>query len=342
MTGFAPRFELGGHAIGPGAPCLVIAEAGVNHFGDMAKARRLVELAADSGADVFKTQHFKTDRLVGPASPEWRERLRPKEMPDAAIAEMHGYCKQRGITFLCTAHDKAALDFLDRELDVCGFKIGSGEVENWPFLADVAGRGKPVILSTGMYTLEQVDNAVAVIAEAGCRELAVLHCITSYPTDPAIVNLGVMERIRAFFPGPVGYSDHTAGTAVPLAAVALGAEVIEKHITIDRDVAGAQDWKVSCDASSMPRFVADIREVEAALGGGSKVIGEGERESMLWARKSLTAATGIAAGTRLRPEHLLAQRPGTGISPAHIDEVVGRPARRAIAAGEPLTEDMLE
>jgi N-acetylneuraminate synthase/N,N'-diacetyllegionaminate synthase len=338
---FAPHIEIEGRRIGPGEPCLVIAEAGVAHFGQADKAAALVDLAADGCADVFKTQHYRTDLLVGPSSPEWRERLRLKEVPDSAVAAMQTRCKEKGITFLCTPHDAHALNFLDRELKVSAFKIGSGEIENWPFLADVASRGKPVILSTGMYTLDQIRCAVEVAAEAGCRELAVLHCVTSYPAEPGTINLDVMRQIRGFFTGPVGYSDHTVGTAVPLAAVALAADIIEKHITLDRDVPNAHDWKVSCDPSNFATFVADIRAVEAARGGESKTVADVEQRSALWARKSLTACIDIPAGASLTTSMLIAQRPGTGLPASKLPQVLGRKTARALRAGEILTEDLL-
>src|SRR5579885_3139184 len=235
-----------------------------------------------------------------------------------------------------------ALNFLAHDLGVSAFKIGSGEVENWPYLAAIAACGKPIILSTGMYTLEQIATAADVIAGAGGRELAILHCVTSYPAAASSINLDVMRQIREFFPGPVGYSDHTEGTAVCLAAVALGADVIEKHITIDRDVPNAHDWKVSCDPSNFARFVADIREVEAARGGAPKSISAAETQSIIWARKSLTAARPIEAGETVSNDMLIAQRPGTGLPASQLSKVLGRKAARRIDAGEILQLDMLK
>lgn len=341
MSGFPTHFEIAGRRIGPGEPCYIIAEGGVNHFGEMAKAYQLIDLAVSAKADVYKGQHYRTDRLVGPSAPEWRERLRTKELPDEAIREMRDRCRERGIPFLCTPHDDIALEFLDKELDIPAFKIGSGEVENWPFLADVARRGKPMIVSTGMYEIAQIKDMVKVIADAGGTQLALLHCVTSYPADPRVINLKVMDQIREFFPGPVGYSDHTEGTAIPLAAVALGACIIEKHITIDRDVPNAQDWKVSCDPSNLARFVADIRDIEQAVGGEPKTLCEHERKSILWARKSLTAAVDIPVGTVITKDMLLAQRPGSGLPASHIEEVVGRVAVRDIPAGAVIAPAML-
>jgi N-acetylneuraminate synthase/N,N'-diacetyllegionaminate synthase len=338
---FPRHIEVAGRRIGPGEPCYVIAEGGVSHFGQMAKARQLIDMAKDGGADVYKTQHYRTDRLVGPSAPDWRERLRSKEMPDAAIGEMQAYCCERQVPFLCTPHDEEALEFLDKVLDIPAFKIGSGEVENWPFLANVARRGKPMIVSTGMYRIDQIKDMIKVVADNGCTQLAILHCVTSYPADPSLINLKVMDQIREFFTGPVGYSDHTEGTAVPLAAVALGADIIEKHITIDRDVPNAQDWKVSCDPSNFARFVADIRAIEQARGGGPKVLTEYEQRSILWARKSLTAAVDIPAGATITENMLIAQRPGSGMPASRLSELLGRQAAGPIACGELLRPEML-
>lgn len=342
LSNFERHFRLAGREIGPEAPCFVIAEGGVNHFGDLDKAFALIDLAADCSADAFKTQHFKTDLLVGPSASEWRDRLRSKELPDDAILRMKEHCEKREIVFLCTPHDEAALEVLEEKVGVPGYKIGSGEVENWPYLAKVATKGKPVILSTGMYELPQIEEAACVMAEAGCSALAILHCVTSYPAEPSDINLGVMAQIREFFPGPVGYSDHTEGTAVALAAVALGADVVEKHITIDRDVPNAQDWKVSCDPTNFAEFIAGVREIESARGGAVKTIGDAERESMLWARKSLTAARDIAAGMTLEAGDLVAQRPGQGLPASHLKELVGRRVRADIPAGTPIDVTMVD
>lgn len=339
--GFPASFSIAGREVGPDAPCLVIAEAGVNHFGSMEKAFRLVDMAVEAGADVLKIQHFHTDRLIGNSAADWRDRMRSKELSEADVRRIKEYCDQRAILFLCTPHDDWALRFLNEDIGLPAFKIGSGEVENWPFLAQVARCGKPVILSTGMYRLEQIREAIQVLADNGCPALSILHCVTSYPAAPESINLKVMDEIRAFFPGPVGYSDHTAGTAVPLAAVARGANVLEKHITLDRDVPNAQDWKVSCDPSNFTTFVAQLREIEAALGNAGKNIGELEQNALLWARKSLHAANAIPAGSAIDAAMLVAQRPGKGISPAHLASLVGRTAKTDIPAGTMIDWDMI-
>lgn len=339
---FPSIFHIAGREVGGNAPCLIIAEAGVNHFGSMEKAFKLVDMAVAAGADVLKIQHFHTDRLIGNSAADWRERMRSKELSGDDIRRIKDYCDRQGIIFLCTPHDDWALRFLDEEIDIPAFKIGSGEVENWPFLKEVARRGKPVILSTGMYRLEQIREAIKVLADNGCPALSILHCVTSYPAPPESINLKVMEQIRSFFGGPVGYSDHTAGTAVPLAAIALGAKVLEKHITLDRDVPNAQDWKVSCDPSNFAAFVAQAREIEAALGGGEKNVGELEHNSLLWARKSLHAAVDISSDCRLEASMLVAQRPGNGISPAHLSSLIGCRLKVPLAAGAMLDWAMVE
>jgi N,N'-diacetyllegionaminate synthase len=339
---FARTFSIAGRQVGGDAPCYVIAEAGVAHFGSVDKAFALVDLAVAAEADAVKFQHFRADRLVGPSAPDWRNRLRSRELSDGEMLRTAEYARRRGMTFICTGHDEPALDFLDRTVGVPAFKIGSGEVENWPFIADIARRGKPVVLSTGMYSLDLIGKALEVLGDNGCREVAVLHCVTSYPADPATINLDVMRQIREFFEGPVGYSDHTAGTAVPLAAVALGAQVLEKHITLDFDVPDAQDWKVSCGPDDLAKFVADVRAVGAARGGGPRRLSETEQQSLLWARKSLTAARDIAAGERIEDGMLLSQRPGDGVPPAELPNLLGRRARGAIAAGTKISFEMFD
>ena len=334
MNTFPSHIEIAGRRIGPGEPCYVIAEAGVSHFGEMDKAWRLIDLAVTAKADVFKTQHFKTDSLVGPSAPDWRERLRSKELPDEAIRAMRDRCQKQHIPFLCTAHDAPSFAYVAEELNVPAFKIGSGEVENWPFLAKIARYDKPIVLSTGMYSLDQIRQAIHVLADNGCTALAILHCVTNYPAEPATINLDVMRQIREFFPGPVGYSDHTAGTAIPLAAVALGADIIEKHITLDRDIPNAQDWKVACDPTNFRKFIAEIREIEAARGGYPKFVGEPEKRSLLWARKSLTIARDVKAGSIITEEMLLSQRPGSGIPPSMISKVIGHKINKSLSIGD--------
>lgn len=338
---FQPCISVDGRNIGSGQPVYVIAEAGVAHFGDLGKAIALVDLAADAGADAFKTQAFVTDSLISARLPEWRSRLRPKEVGFEFIAKMKEHCDQRGITFLCTAHDPSVLPWLD-ELQVPAYKIGSGERSNTPFLRDIARLGKPMILSTGMYEEHHLVEAIAAIASEGLDELALLHCVTSYPTPQSQVNLRAMDRMREIFSGPVGYSDHTEGHRVVLAAVAHEAKIVEKHITLDFDVPNAQDWKVSCGPSDFSAFVRKIREVEAVLGRPVKEVQPCEQAALEWALKSLVAACDLPAGIFLKPEHLLSKRPGIGLPPSRQKELLGMRLARPVAKDVALQLEDLE
>jgi len=322
-------FYIGERPVGEGCPCFIIAEAGVAHFGSSDKALALVDLAVDAKADAVKFQTFRTDELISGSSGEWKDRLRPRELPPEAFADIRDYCRDKGIMFMSTAHDEPSLDAVDA-LGVPAFKIGSGELSNWDFTKNTASRGRPVILSTGMYTLNDVGRALDAVAETGNRDLAVLHCVTSYPTPPSQVNLRAMLTIRDTFGVVAGYSDHTAGFHLPLAAAALGAKVIEKHITLDFDIPNAQDWKVSCGPDDLRLFVSQVRDIEAGLGTGIKTPGEAEAESVAWARKSLVAARDLSPGEVLTPQMLKAKRPGTGISPEDMDKVLGRKVKSEI------------
>lgn len=313
----------------------VIAEAGVAHFGDMELARRLVTLAAGAGADAFKTQFFDVDALIARRAPEWRERLRPRNLTLAQARELKALCEERGLLFMSTAHDETRIPWL-AALDVPAVKVGSGERNNPAFLTRLAGLGKPMVVSTGMYREPDVVEAVEACAAGGCERLALLHCVTSYPTPPEQVNLAAMDRLCAIFPGPVGYSDHTADGLAVLAAVARGARIVEKHITILRDIPNAQDWKVSAGPESFAALVADIRRVEALVGHGRKEPAPCEEAGEGWALKSLVAARELAAGLVLAAGDLAAKRPGDGILPNQMGRLLGRRLRRRLAADEPL------
>lgn len=338
---FDKRFEIDGRPVGEGAPVYVIAEAGVAHFGVEDKAYRLVDLAVESGADAVKFQVFDVDALIAKSLPEWRQRLGSRQLPYDAFVRIQAYCRKRGITFFATAHDEPSLDFL-ASIDVPVYKVGSGEVGNWPYLRRVAGLGKPLIFSTGMYRLEQVAEALNAVADSGNRQVAVLHCVTRYPTPPQEVSLGNVALLAERFKVITGYSDHTRGYHIPLAAVALGARIIEKHISLDFDVPDAQDWKVSCGPHDLAEFVTELREVEAALGVRESGPTAGEQESLKWAGKSLVAIRDLPAGTRLNREDLVSKRPGTGIPPAQIEVLIGRKLRTALERDSQITWEILE
>ncbi len=346
------EFTIGSTAVGPSHPVYIIAEAGVNHNGDLALAHRLVEAAAHAGANAVKFQTFKAERLVTPQAAkaayqkettgigesqlEMIERL---ELPFEAFRELEADCQRRGILFLSTPFDEESADFLE-QLRVVAFKVGSGEITNLPFLAHLARKGRPLIVSTGMATLGEVETAIHTIRTAGNPPLALLHCVSNYPAEPADANLRAMHTLSAAFGTPVGFSDHTLGLTVPLAAVALGACIIEKHFTLDRTMPGP-DHRASLEPAQLQALVRGIREVQAALGHGRKEPALGEASTAVAARKSLVAASEIPAGTVLTEAHIDIRRPGNGLPPAWRPMLVGRTTRVAIAAGALFTWDML-
>jgi N-acetylneuraminate synthase len=332
---------------------LVIAEAGVNHNGRLDLARRLVDVAADAGADVVKFQTFTADRLVtrAAAKAEYQQRavggdasqhamLSGLELSESDHEALWSHCGDRGIEFVSTPFDAESARYLKR-LGVRRLKISSGDVTDLPMLEVVGGLGLPVILSTGMADLGEVETAVATLRRAGCRELSLLQCVSNYPAAPEAMNLRAMDTLARAFGVPVGLSDHTRGIAVALAAVARGATILEKHFTLDCSLPGP-DHQASLEPHELKELVRAVREVETALGDGVKRPVASELPIRDVARKSLVAARDIAAGAALGVDDLVVLRPGTGLSPARLGEVLGRRTRTAIAAQTPLTESMLE
>ena len=310
-AGFRRRFRVGAREIGEGAPVLIIAEAGVSHFGDLQLAFDLVDLAAEAGADVFKTQFFDVEHLYAARAQEWRDRLRPRNLSLDQAQELAERCRKRGIMFMSTAHDESRIPWLVA-LNVPAIKVGSGERNNPAFLEKLAGLGRPMVVSTGMYNNDDVREALAACARGGCREVALLHCITSYPTPDDQVNLAAMDRLREAFDGPVGYSDHTEGFLAPYAAVARGAKTVEEHITILRNVPDAQGGELSAGPENFKRFVAELRQLESMIGDGRKGPAPSEIPAMKWALKSMVAARDFEAGHRLGPRRSDRQATGRG------------------------------
>ncbi len=337
--GVAPCVGIAGRKIGPGNPCFLIAEAGVNHNGRLRLAKRLVEAAAEAGADAVKFQTFRTEKLVSVAGKSQREMLRRLELSEQDHRALWDYCRERAILFLSTPFEEGSADFLGN-LGVAAFKIPSGEVTNLPFLGHLARKGRPLILSTGMSMLEEVKQAVEAIHREGNDRLILLHCVSSYPADPSEANLRAIQTLRGIFDLPVGYSDHTMGIEVALAAVALGACVIEKHVTLNRRLPGP-DQHASLEPAELKALVKGIRAVESALGHGRKEPVPSEQATAAVARKSLVSVKPIPAGSRLTSDLIAIQRPGTGLPPAMLPQVLGRSAARDIPAGTPLTEEML-
>src|SRR5215207_4857869 len=345
--------QVGNKLIGPGQPVFVIAEAGVNHNGDLKLARALIDVAVEARADAVKFQTFRADRLATPEAPKAEyqlqttgdaesqlEMLRRLELSAEAHRELQSYCEERGIVFLSTPFDEEAVDFLD-ELGVPAFKISSGDLTNSPLLEHVAGKGKPVILSTGMSELSELIEAVSVLNTAGCETPILLHCVSNYPADPAEANLRAMQTMRSAFDVPVGFSDHTEGMDISLAAVALGACVIEKHFTLDRSLPGP-DHRASLEPAELRQLVQSIRRIETALGDGRKIPAASEIETAKVARRSLIAACDIAAGATLERAMVVLRRPGTGLPPSALLSLLGRKTSHPIAAGTLLESDMFD
>ena len=338
-------FEIGERRIGGGMPIFIVAEAGVNHNGDPALARRLVDAAAECGADAVKFQTFTVDALVTRGAPKagyqiettgagesQREMLARLELGLGELAELRDRAAQRRLVFFSAPFDEKSADALEA-LGVALFKIPSGEITNLPLLRHVAAKGRPIILSTGMASLEEVEQAVAAIRAAGDPHLAVLHCLSAYPAPPGEINLRAMETLAGRLGCPVGFSDHTLGIEIAIAAAARGAHIIEKHLTLDTSLPGP-DHRASLDPPAFAAMVRAIRSVESALGDGVKRPMPSEADTRRVARKSLVAARALKAGRPLAAADVAIKRPGTGISPAELPRALGRRLTRAVAADE--------
>lgn len=330
---------------------LIIAEAGVNHNGSLKLAKQLIDVAAAAGVDIVKFQTFRAENLVskqavqadyqkrnlGSSDQSQFSMLKKLELSQADHQILFEYCREKGVSFLSTAFDFESIDFL-ATLKPDLWKIPSGEITNYPYLKRIAQFRKPVILSTGMSTLGEITAAMNVLEEFGLsrNQITVLHCNTEYPTPMCDVNLRAMQTIAAELKVSTGYSDHTVGIEIPVAAVALGATVIEKHFTLDRNLAGP-DHKASLEPQELKAMVSAIRNVELALGDGVKRISDSERKNKSIARKSIVAACPIKKGEAFNETNLTVKRPGDGISPMFWEEVLGK-----LAGKDFQTDDLIE
>lgn len=337
----AASFTIAGRRIGPGEPCYVIAEAGVNHDGEVDLAHRLIDVAAAAGADAVKFQTFRPEELVAPgagSAPYQRERGAPTQeemlrrlvLPDAAWRELAAHASERDLAFLSTAFDLPSLDLLV-ELEVPALKVPSGELDHLALIREIASRGLPILLSTGLGSLDEV--AAAVEAAAPAPALALLHCVTAYPAPIDASNLRAMVTMAETFAVPVGWSDHTEGPVTAIVAVALGASILEKHFTVDRSRSGP-DHAASADPDLLASYVAAVRDAESSLGDGVKRPAEPEIENLRFARRSYHAVRDLAEGATIAPEDVRLLRPAVGLAPG--DSPVGRSLRRSVAAGEAL------
>lgn len=317
----------------------IIAEAGVNHNGSLELARKLVEKAREAGADCVKFQTFLASEAVSrfaqkaqyqketvPQGESQLEMVKRLELSFRAFEELKAYCEQVGIAFLSTPFDLPSIDFL-HGLGVPFWKIPSGEITNLPYLLKIARTGRPVVLSTGMSRVEEIERAVNLLREHGTPDITLLHCNTEYPTPFSDVNLQAMKTLKERFHCPVGYSDHTQGIEIPIAAVAMGAAIIEKHFTLDRTMKGP-DHRASLEPEELKAMVTAIRHIEQAMGDGIKQPSPSEEKNISVARKSIVARCTIAKGEILTENNLTTKRPGDGISPMEWFEVLGTTAVR--------------
>lgn len=316
-------FKIGSKLIKNDEKPYIIAEAGVSHFGSLEKAFKLVDFAYKSGASAVKFQHFKTDNFISSKFKKWHNRMKSRELKNEEIFKLAKYAKRK-INFLCTAHDLETLDFLIHKIRINAIKIGSGEIMNDEYLKYVSKQELPTIFSTGMHTEKQIKRSIKVLKSGVLRKIAILHCVTSYPTDPKDINLNYMKTISNFFSGPVGYSDHTFGYKVPLVAASMGASIIEKHISLDFNLKNAQDWKVSLNNEELKSFVQDVREVEDTLKYNKNKLSKIEKSNKKWATKSIIYLNNLKKNHILKDSDLIVKRPAGGIMPFEIKKVIKR------------------
>lgn len=346
-------FSIGRRNVGKDQPCYVIAEIGVNHNGDPQIARDLIDACADAKVDAVKFQTFKAEKLVSSSAPkaDYQKRttgegesqldmLRRLELSQIDLVNLQAYCAVRGLTFLSTPFDHESVELLHR-MGAPAYKTSSGDLTNLPLLRAMASKGTPMLVSTGMATLAEVDGAVRAVREVGCEHLCLLQCVSNYPADPANTNLMAMDTMSRAFGVPVGYSDHTMGHEVTLAAVALGACVVEKHVTLDKGMPGP-DHAASIEPDELVQMVRAIRSVESALGTGEKNPSPSEANTASVARRSICAATDLGAGHTLAETDLEIKRPGTGLPSAMLEFVIGRKLKRDIKGGDVLTLSEIE
>lgn len=326
----------------------IIAEAGVNHNGSIEIAKRLIEEAAKAGANAVKFQSFRAEKLVtknaqkasyqkettGNEEGQY-EMIKRLELDYHKHEELMDYAKEKGILFLSSPFDLESIDLLER-LGLEIFKIPSGEITNYPYLVKIASLRKKIILSTGMANLSEIEDALEVLQKHGAKDITVLHCNTEYPTPMEDVNLSAMLTIRDAFKVPVGYSDHTEGIEIPIAAVAIGAKVIEKHFTLDKLMEGP-DHRASLEPKELQAMVAAIRNIEQAMGNGKKTPSDSEKKNKAVVRKSIVAARDIREGELLTEENLTVKRPAGGLSPMRWREVLSQVAKRDF-----LEDEMIE
>ena len=341
------KVRINNRQIGEEEHCFIIAEAGSNHNGSLEQAKKLIDVAAEAGADAVKFQIYQAENLYSKYTPEFSylkgqnvyELIKSVETPREWIKELAGYCKAKNIIFLATPFDFEAVDLMDTYIPA--FKIASFEITDLELIKYAAGKGKPMIISTGMANLGEIEDAISAIKSVGNEDIILLHCNSLYPTPVEVVNLRVMETMRTAFKVPVGFSDHTIGIHIPIAAVTIGACVIEKHFTLDRTLPGP-DHSFAIEPDELKEMVKCIRDIEKARGSGIKEKSDLESEEIyVKARRSIHAKINIPEGAKITRDMLVIKRPGYGIKPKFIDIVVGRAAKKDIKEDEWITWDMV-
>lgn len=347
------EFKIQNKIVGDGYPLFFIAEAGVNHNGSLDLARQLVDVAVEAGADAVKFQTFKTEKIITPDAPKstyhikttgskesWFDLLKTQELTREMHQQLISYSNEKEIIFLSTPYDEESANLLE-ELGVYAFKIASTDTNNIPFLRFVARKGKPMIISTAMSTMEEVKEAVVAARDEGMEDIAVLQCTGNYPAKLSDSNLRVMHTYRRELNCIVGYSDHTPDLINPVAATAMGAKVYEKHFTIDKALPGP-DHRMSLDPEELIQTVKAIRDTEQALGNSEKQVLEGEKENRVKLRKSIVANTDINKDEIINKEMIAIKRPGSGIPPADMDIIIGKKAAIDIPSGTVLSFGMVD
>ena len=336
--------------IGDGCPALIVAEAGCNHEGSLELAKKLVDGAVQGGADAIKFQHYEPKKLVTKTVPyfwvnkrEGTSQLKNYENQKALtknqFREVALYSKKNGIIFFSTPFDKENVDFLE-ELDVPLYKIAATDMTNIPFIKYVAKKGKPVAFSAGMCTIEEIKEAVDAMKSVGNNRIIPMHCVVVYPTPPRIANLNFIKKLQELFPDyPIGFSDHTIGVNIPAIAAALGAKLIEKHYTVDKDLTGTPDHAMSVDVKDLKQMVKNIREAEACLGSFDRAILPEEKGAYLYGRRKIVANRDISKGTIIDEDMITCKRSTDGLQPKYFDAVIGKKANKDMKEDEGITWD---
>jgi N,N'-diacetyllegionaminate synthase len=344
------QIQIADRTIGKGAPAFVVAEIGINHGGSLSLAHQLIDAAADSGADAVKFQTFKADRLLIPS----RDRLSQQgagqetayelfqrmELDADAHADLKRHAGDRNLVFLSTPFDEISVDLLEA-IGVPAFKVASADIIHYPLLRHIASKRKPVLMSTGMSTLPEVSEALLELENAGAPDVVLLHCVSCYPAPACALNLRSIPTMETHFGIPVGYSDHSEGIILPLAAVALGAVVVEKHFTLDKGMEGP-DHKISMDPAELRSLVSGIRTVETGLGDGIKRPSRYEAENLNLSRRSIVTNCNVNAWERIEAGMLAYKRPGQGIEPRYFKNLIGARARRDLPENTVIQWDDLD